>query len=461
MSIEQLNVSEILKPYFSEISSLNESLKQHENILDYYTIKSKKVNEEIDNQLSQLNQEEIELAQKFINCVENEDFYLNPSDEHKELINDAKKQKDVYNKKKEHYLLQMKQIETKEKALEEKVKQLDNEKQELYKIICDLILNEGNNIHKNSNKKEEELIQNNQGIIKVIKAKCSKINNKSDINGNASKKGTKRTRSFSNSNKVPLSNNKAKSSKRKNGNSIGKDTKKRHHNISQSPNKTYQVSNFSISSSQIAITSKNKDHLNKSNNTKSSSKSKQTPISNKKRFSSLSSKKPKKNNSYTNMPIHLTNQSNVNNHNVSSIIEGNSACDNIKNTNKSFFLLRNARLEKSLRHCSDVSQEDLGGEYCCYKLLRNYKKDLKCSGELSDDSHYLNKSSSNQYSKAKSVSKGRSNCNRNFNNEDKSLIRERIENKLSNTPKLCIRGKYVNQNLIGQATDTENGILEK
>ena len=458
MSLEQVNVdvSAILKPYFSEISSLNESLKQHENMVDYYTLKSKMINDEIDNQLKQLNQEEIELSQKFITCVENEEFFIHPTEENVELINNAKQYKDVYNKKKEHYITQMKQIENKEKALNDKLNRLDSEKQELYKIICDLILNNGKNLQ-SDNKKEEELINNNQGIIKVIKAKCSQIKNKSNT------KETKRTRSFSNSN-----NNNNRQHK---GNSVNKNThnKKRHYNISSSPNKTYNnASNYSISSSQIALNTKHKDNVrnNTSNNNHNKSNSKNKMNGHRKRFNSSLSTKPKKNNSYSNIPIHLTNQSNVhnnnnnNNHNVSSIAIKNNACDNIKNTNKSFFLLKNARLEKSLKHSSDImSQEDLGGEYCCYKLLRNYKNDLKNVEDLSDDSHYLNKSSSNQYSKALSVSRYKNNCNRSFTNEDKSLRRERLEYKLSNTPKLCVRGKYVNQNLIGQATDTENGIL--
>lgn len=459
MSLEQDNVdvdvNAILKPYFSEISSLNQSLKQHENMVDYYTLKTKMINDEIDNQLKQLNQEEIELSQKFITCVENEEFYIHPTEENVDLINNAKQYKDIYNKKKEQYITQMKQIENKEKALNDKLSQLDSEKQELYKNICDLILNNGKNLQ-SDNKKEEELINNNQGIIKVIKAKCSQIKNKNNT------KETKRTRSFSNS------NNNNNNNKQRKGSSVNKNknNKKRHYNISSSPNKTYNnASNYSISSSQIALNTKHKNNLhnNTSSNNHNGSNSKNKMNGNRKRFnSSLTTTKPKKNNSYSNIPIHLTNQSNVhnNNNNVSSIVIKNNACDNIKNTNKSFFLLKNARLEKSLQHSSNImSQEDLGGEYCCYKLLRNYKNDLKNVEDLSDDSHYLNKSSSNQYSKPRSVSRYKNNCNRSFTNEDKSLRRERLEYKLSNTPKLCVRGKYVNQNLIGQATDTENGIL--
>ena len=65
----------------------------------------------------------------------------------------------------------MKQIEVKEKLLNDKLNQLDSETQELYTVRYNLILNKGTNLQ--SDNKQEELIHNNQCIIKVIKARCS------------------------------------------------------------------------------------------------------------------------------------------------------------------------------------------------------------------------------------------------------------------------------------------------
>lgn len=137
------------------------------------------------------------------------------------------------------------------------------------------------------------------------------------------------------------------------------------------------------------------------------------------------------------------------NHSVSpnrSITTLNSMVDNIGNTNKSFYLYRNARIEKSLRHNTEISQDDLGGEYCCYRLLRNYRNDIRNSSL-----EFL------RNTKARS----KSSCHNSSYVEDKSLVKERLETRMSNTPKIVVGGRLVSQSLIGQATNTENGVIEQ
>ena len=101
---------------------------------------------------------------------------------------------------------------------------------------------------------------------------------------------------------------------------------------------------------------------------------------------------------------------------------------------------------EAMRHNTEISQDDIGGENCCYRLLRNYQNDIRNTSV-----EFL------RNTKARS----RSSCHNKSYIGDRSYIRERFEQKMENTPKIYIKGRYVKQNLIGQATDTENGIIEQ
>ena len=106
----QLN--QLLSPYFKEIYTLNEEVQKHESLLEVYSQKYKEMNKEYEDKKKELDKEEIEISKQFISTVESEDFFKDPSEDIKEIVDEAKGHKDILNKKKGRALLHKQKIES-------------------------------------------------------------------------------------------------------------------------------------------------------------------------------------------------------------------------------------------------------------------------------------------------------------------------------------------------------------
>ena len=123
----------------------------------------------------ELDEEELELSKQFISTVESEEFFKNPNEDNKTLVEEAKKHKEIFNKRKGQALLHKKKIEVKQKELDDKVNLLSQDKKELYEVICNLILGKKDNSNGENQEEKNKMIKNNQGLIRVISSKCDKL----------------------------------------------------------------------------------------------------------------------------------------------------------------------------------------------------------------------------------------------------------------------------------------------
>lgn len=505
-----VNIQQMLSPYFTELLSLNEELQKHETVLELYGMKYEKINQDYEKKRKELDDEELELSKQFISTVESEEFFKNPNEENKTLVEEAKKHKEIFNKKKGQALLHKKKIEVKQKELDDKVNLLSKDKKELYEVICNLILGKTDNSYGENQEEKNKLIKNNQGLIRVISSKCDKlkkVKNFDEIENNKlskvnipnlkiiNEKGTNNNLlSLSNTRRTNQTIGNKPQTHRSTNNSIEKKNisptqrKKKTSEKKEQPTEKKPKKKLENDIENLNINEIEKENKKISHNTNNIKKLKKSPNRNKitkgdlfsNKSNSCESKgsipdysskqsKPKYNprdkhyKKPTNISIYSHNSdfscssvpSKINtslpniNHSVSpnrSVTTLNSMVDNIGNTNKSFYLYRNARIEKSLRHNTEISQDDLGGEYCCYRLLRNYRNDIRNSSL-----EFL------RNTKARS----KSSCHNSSYVEDKSLVKERLETRMSNTPKIVVGGRLVSQSLIGQATNTENGVIEQ
>ena len=511
-----VNIQQVLSPYFTEILSLNEELKKHETMLELYGMKYKKINQDYEIKRKELDEEELELSKQFISTVESEEFFKNPNEDNKTLVEEAKKHKEIFNKRKGQALLHKKKIEVKQKELDDKVNLLSQDKKELYEVICNLILGKKDNSNGENQEEKNKMIKNNQGLIRVISSKCDKlkkvknfeeiennrlskvsipnlkiINEKGSSNNLSSLSNTRRSnqtignkthhtithRSNNSIEKKSITPNQRKKkatiekkeqstekkSKKKsddniknlNINELEKENNKNNHNnikkVKKSPNrnKSTKSEHFSNKSNSCESKGSKPEYSSKQSKGKQS-KPKYNPKDKPyKKPPNISIYSHNSDFSCSSIPSKINTSLPNMNHSVSpnrSITTLNSMVDNIGNTNKSFYLYRNARIEKSLRHNTEISQDDLGGEYCCYRLLRNYRNDIRNSSL-----EFL------RNTKARS----KSSCHNSSYVEDKSLVKERLETRMSNTPKIVVGGRLVSQSLIGQATNTENGVIEQ
>ena len=450
MSIDDSLVPIILSPYFKEISQLNEELRNKETQIEFYSLKAKKLNQELDEKREILEKEERELSLQFISTVESEDFFKNPSDENVEVINEIKRKKNKFNADKGNYIRKKAQIDRREKDLAQKVSQLPPEKKELYDIICKLILQGDDNVILDD--EEAKIIKNNQGLVRVISSKCSRIKGSdSDISPEKSpENSTDKSRKNSNNNiaigKGNDQNFTITSIKNSNRNS----------NRNSLKNQVKKPSNYSTRSNKNNISNSSRDDSRKKGNNKETPKvirSARRNDSRKKSHDGLMIK-TKSRGSFANpnrmLTPKLNDTSSVNTSDINSpgkkscmTVCGTSVYDKIPFTNKSFYLLRNANIAKTFKNPNEINQDDLGGEHCCERLLRNYQNEIRST------SHSPFRR--NDQSKARSQSYG---------SYVDNLRKERQYKKFESMPKIKVRGKVVNQTVIGQATNTENGIIE-
>lgn len=519
----QLN--QLLSPYFKEIYTLNEEVQKHESLLEVYSQKYKEMNKEYEDKKKELDKEEIEISKQFISTVESEDFFKDPSEDIKEIVDEAKGHKDILNKKKGRALLHKQKIEKTQKELDDKVNSMNEEQKELYEVICNLILGKKNETKENA----MDIIKNNQGMIRLISSKCSKIkkgvededkienvskitvpnlnivnltsarkSNRGSMSSLRGKKSTSVEKKKSSVNKddkeerkqkekealmekekaIEMNKEKIKQErlKEKERKEIReKERQKERDRILKMREKDEQrikeiemqkeaerklKSNKPQSlekqhNNTLVATKSKKIKPTKSSSSLSNNSSNNHPTNIKPRYTQYQNTHTKEEKKIPNISVHT----HFSNHSCSSIsrplnisvspnrsIATVSSVYDVGNTNKSFYLLRNARIEKAMRHNTEISQDDIGGENCCYRLLRNYQNDIRNTSV-----EFL------RNTKARS----RSSCHNKSYIGDRSYIRERFEQKMENTPKIYIKGRYVKQNLIGQATDTENGIIEQ
>ncbi len=83
----------LLNTYIDNISSLSNEIKNKENLLLYYNLKLNKIKDEYDEINKEIIEEENNLIDTYISSVEEEDFYLSPQLEIKDICERAKEKK--------------------------------------------------------------------------------------------------------------------------------------------------------------------------------------------------------------------------------------------------------------------------------------------------------------------------------------------------------------------------------
>ncbi len=395
----------IIKPYFSTILNLNKELHKQETLIEFYKIKCNNLNKMIEKKKKEIEKEEINLTNVFISTVEKEDFFINPTDyELKDIIEKAKIKKKDYEKKKDDYIKIKKTLEQNRNNLNLKMNKLSIEQLELFNLIKDIILNNINIDDENNEliqKYDKKIINENKNLIKRINEKC--LEYKKNIDSLQKEINTKKNRKSLHSNKLRKRSLK---------------TKEKSLSLK---NKNFNINN-EISTNNNYKPIKN---LDKSKNNSSFSS---IPINN--NISSFIEVNNNQNLSL-NLPLscRLTN-TNIYNHNNSDI--------RIKNLNKSFYLLRNKRIEDDSKYSLNISHDIILYGNLCTRLLNNYKRDLRLIESLSPSDKNKNKkrSHSNTCSHFKKI-------------EDKENLKNEI----------FFNNKYYKQNTIDFINESDSGIV--
>ena len=353
-----LNSIFILKPYFSTILNLNKELHKQETLIEFYKIKCNNLNKMIEKKKKEIEKEEINLTNLFISTVEKEDFFINPTDyELKDIIEKAKIKKKDYEKKKDDYIKIKKTLEQNRNNLNLKMNKLSIEQLELFNLIKDIILNNINIDDENNEviqKYDKKIINENKNLIKKINQKC--LEYKKNIDSLQKEINTKKNRKSLHSNKLRKRSLKPKE-------------------------KSLSLKNTSFNINNEISTNYNYKPLKNLDKIKNNSSFSSIPINN--NISSFIEVNNNQNLSL-NLPLscRLTN-TNIYNHNNSDI--------RIKNLNKSFYLLRNKRIEDDSKYSLNISHDIILYGNLCTKLLNNYKRNLRLIESLSPSDKNKNK----------------------------------------------------------------------
>ena len=344
----------ILKKYFSTILNLNKELHKQETLIEFYKIKCNNLTKIIEKKKKEIEEEEINLTNLFISKVEKEDFFINSTDyELKDIIEKAKNKKKNYEKKKDDYIKLKITLEKNKNNLNLNMNKLSIEQLELFNLIKDIILNNINIDDENNEiiqKYNKNIINENKNLIKRINEKC--LEYKKNIDALQKEIDNK------------------KSSKQLHSNKLRKKSLK-------SKEKSLSLKNISF-------------------NNEISTNYNYYPIKN---FD-----KSKNNSSFSSIPIHNNISSFIemnNNHNfnlnmplssryINTNIYNNSDIK-IKKLNKSFYLLRNKRIEDDSKYSLNISQDIILNGNLCTKLLNNYKNDLRLIETISPSDKNKNK----------------------------------------------------------------------
>ena len=174
-SIEKIN------SYIEVIKALSNEIKNKENILLFYNLKLNKIKDEYDEINNEIIEEENDLIEKYMSSVEQEEFFLSPSNlEIKDISERARKKKINYDKTKEDYNYEKIYINKEEEELDECINNLPDDEHDIFIILKELLLNDKdmNKIKddldlftQNRNKNYNDIIRKNNNLIREIKDK--------------------------------------------------------------------------------------------------------------------------------------------------------------------------------------------------------------------------------------------------------------------------------------------------
>lgn len=199
-SIEKIN------SYIEVIKALSNEIKNKENILLFYNLKLNKIKDEYDEINNEIIEEENDLIEKYMSSVEQEEFFLSPSNlEIKDISERARKKKINYDKTKEDYNYEKIYINKEEEELDECINNLPDDEHDIFIILKELLLNDKdmNKIKddldlftQNRNKNYNDIIRKNNNLIREIKDKLKSKRNeikeiRKEIKNNYDKKARK------------------------------------------------------------------------------------------------------------------------------------------------------------------------------------------------------------------------------------------------------------------------------
>lgn len=132
----------LLNTYIDNIESLSSEIKSKENLLLYYNLKLNKIKDEYDEINKEIIEEENNLIDTYISSIEEEEFYLSPRLEIKDICERAKAKKNKYNQMKEDYNYTKLYINKDEEKLEEEINNLTENEKNIYYILKEYLLND-------------------------------------------------------------------------------------------------------------------------------------------------------------------------------------------------------------------------------------------------------------------------------------------------------------------------------
>ena len=133
---------QLLNTYIDNIESLSSEIKSKENLLLYYNLKLNKIKDEYDEINKEIIEEENNLIETYISSIEEEEFYLSPRLEIKDICKRAKAKKNKYNQMKEDYNYTKLYINKDEEKLEEEINNLTENEKNIYYILKEYLLND-------------------------------------------------------------------------------------------------------------------------------------------------------------------------------------------------------------------------------------------------------------------------------------------------------------------------------
>ena len=133
---------QLLNTYIDNIESLSSEIKSKENLLLYYNLKLNKIKDEYDEINKEIIEEENNLIDTYISSIEEEEFYLSPRLEIKDICERAKAKKNKYNQMKEDYNYTKLYINKDEEKLEEEINNLTENEKNIYYILKEYLLND-------------------------------------------------------------------------------------------------------------------------------------------------------------------------------------------------------------------------------------------------------------------------------------------------------------------------------
>ena len=210
---------QILNSYIDNIKLLTNDIKKKENLLLYYNLKLNKIKDEYDEINNEIIEEENNLIDNYISSVENEEFYISPPIEIRDICERAKAKKNKYDKILEEYEFAKYGINKEESQLEEEINNLPEKEKNIYNILkqhllYDKNLNQIRDYYNllSENDIYEEIIRENMTLIKDIKNRMRNQKNelndiRKEIKNNKEKKARKNINHLNYNDNISISKN--------------------------------------------------------------------------------------------------------------------------------------------------------------------------------------------------------------------------------------------------------------